>query len=171
MTWPASASCSVSSRRRTAPCSKRWKPRSAKGRASAVLEARPRTAVSPPERSSCSTPAASRGLAGYGRQAGLYALPAGDRGRVALQQVDDRWRVWHTEGREQRLVADGLDLEYAQGVAEDLVRRMGALVLAQRGSDWRSLTASENQLRVLTQMGVEVSGEITRGEGIRPAIA
>ena len=101
---------------------------------------------------------------GYGRHAGLYALPAGDRGRVALQQVDDGWRVWHTEGREQRLVANGLDLEYAQGVAEDLARQMGALVLARRGSEWRSLAASENQLHALNEMGVEVSGEITRGE-------
>jgi hypothetical protein len=90
-------------------------------------------------------------------------LPAGDRGRVALQQVDDRWRVWHTEGRDQRVVAEGLDLEYAQGVAEDLVRRMGALVLARRGSEWRSLAASESQLHALNEMGVEVSGEIARG--------
>ncbi|MBO0745605.1 MAG: DEAD/DEAH box helicase, partial [Candidatus Dormibacteraeota bacterium] len=95
---------------------------------------------------------------------GLFVLPAGDAGQVAVQEVQDGWRVWQLGRDGQQLLADGLDLDYAQGTAEDMVRRLGGAGLAKRDATWRSNPASEGQLQALQRMGMPIESELTRGD-------
>jgi hypothetical protein len=94
----------------------------------------------------------------------LYVLPAGEGGQVALAEAGDSWRVWHLSRESERVVAENLDLEYAQGVAEDLVRRLGGAGLARRGAAWRDEAASQGQLTALGRMGLAAPMTMTRGE-------
>lgn len=95
---------------------------------------------------------------------GLYVLPAGEGGQVALSESEDGWRVWHLGHDFERVLAEGLDIEYAQGTAEDLVRHLGGLSLARRGAAWREQEASEGQLAALRRMGLPAAPAMTRGE-------
>jgi superfamily II DNA or RNA helicase len=88
------------------------------------------------------------------------------RGELLLQRTDgDRWRVWHLwPNTRPQLVADNLDLGYAQGVGETEARRLGADALIERTAAWREDPASDAQLRKLEQLGVSTSSELTKGE-------
>ena len=57
-----------------------------------------------------------------------------------------------------------LPLGYAQGVAEDRARQMGAERIADPGAAWRRRPASEKQLAVLYRRCIRVARDITAGE-------
>ena len=75
----------------------------------------------------------SAGEAALGRS--RTALGAHDRARVlVVEAYAGAWRVVVREPNthERRVLADGLDLGYAHGVAEDFIRRLGAAHLSAR---------------------------------------
>jgi len=97
-----------------------------------------------------------------------FVLPAGD-GWVLIEPQpgdDDRWWVLAQRSREDlpELVEHSLDLGYAQGVAEDLVRNLGAAALANRDAPWRRRPASGGQLTALARWGVRPERALTMGE-------
>jgi hypothetical protein len=79
-----------------------------------------------------------------------FVLPAGDGWVLLEPQPKDaeRWWVIAQRGRGDtpELVEHSLDLGYAQGVAEDMVRRLGAAALARGGAEWRQRAASGGQM-------------------------
>ncbi|MDQ6897982.1 MAG: DEAD/DEAH box helicase [Candidatus Dormibacteraeota bacterium] len=96
---------------------------------------------------------------------GLYVLSAGRRGQVVLREEKGAWTVSALPaGSGLEAIAAGLDLGYAQGVAEDLVRRWGADSFAQAEASWRGLPATPAQLNALAGRGLAPSPEMTRGQ-------
>lgn len=97
-----------------------------------------------------------------------FVLPAGD-GWVLLEPQpldDERWWVIAQRGRGDapELVEHSLDLGYAQGVAEDMVRRLGAAALARGAAEWRRRAASGGQMTALGKWGVRPERALTAGE-------
>lgn len=97
-----------------------------------------------------------------------FVLPTGD-GWVLLEPQPrdaDRWWVIAQRSRDDapELVEHSLDLGYAQGVAEDLVRNLGAAALAQREAHWRSRPVSNGQRLALEKWGKAPTPRMTMGE-------
>ncbi len=97
-----------------------------------------------------------------------FVLPAGD-GWVLIEPQPgdpDRWWVLAQRSRQDvpDLVEHSLDLGYAQGVAEDLVRNLGAAALANRDAPWRRKAASPGQLLALAKWGQHPERQLTAGE-------
>lgn len=85
-------------------------------------------------------------------------------GRVTLEGSGDAWGVvLHERGRPARILASGLPLDYAQGVAEDHVRASGASVLVDRGALWRCKPATDRQRAALRRLGVACPSGSTAG--------
>lgn len=100
---------------------------------------------------------------------GFYVLSGGEHGQVVIRQDEaDAWSVTviPATGPPHPLGA-GLDLGYAQGAAEDWVRRVRADKLADRSAAWRSRPVSERQIALLRDRGVEVRPGLTAGEASR----
>lgn len=108
-------------------------------------------------------PAGGARLAWVALPDGRYAVGVGT-GTLTLADADGKWKVEHVTGRESVTVADGLDLGYAQGAAEDYARRLGATVLANPDAPWRTLPATDKQLALLAQLGAEAADGLTRGQ-------
>ncbi|MDP9472305.1 MAG: hypothetical protein M3Q71_16830, partial [Chloroflexota bacterium] len=83
---------------------------------------------------------------------------------VILRPAGDAWRVEHREGSLTTVLADGLSLEYSQGVAEDYARNAGAGVLIARDAGWRSAPPSDKQIYKLRCLGIPVANVRTKGE-------
>jgi ATP-dependent helicase IRC3 len=81
--------------------------------------------------------------------------------RQNVAEAGSRAPVWAEESK--RLYV-GLPLDYAQGAAEDYVRRMGASVgIAAKDAAWRRLPASDAQRKLLQRRGKWRAG-MTKGE-------
>lgn len=95
-----------------------------------------------------------------------YVLNAGPGAMVKLVPAEgDTWRVeGHRRGSPPKTLAEGLSLEYAQGLGEDVVRRLGASQLAQADAAWRNRPARPKQLAALARWRVRVPEGITSGE-------
>jgi hypothetical protein len=61
-------------------------------------------------------------------------------------------------------VADRLPLAYAQGLGEDIARRLGVESLSDTEAPWRGQPASEKQTALLQKLGVTVQPGLTKGE-------
>ena len=86
-------------------------------------------------------------------------------GHIALEPVGGAWAVVrHQRDVAPVNVAKGLTLEWAQGTAEDLVRKLGAGALVDRKAAWRSRPASDKQLDTLRRMRIRATPGITCGE-------
>lgn len=86
-------------------------------------------------------------------------------GWVALEGRPGGWdAVLYERGSSPRILASGLPLDYAQGVAEDHVRAAGASVLVDRGAPWRRRPASDKQRAALRRMGVHCPSRASAGE-------
>ncbi len=94
---------------------------------------------------------------------GRFVLSVGG-GVVVLRPAGDAWCVEHREGSLTTVLADGLSLEYSQGVAEDFARNAGAGVLIARDAGWRSTPPSDKQLYKLRCLGIPVANVRTKGE-------
>jgi len=87
------------------------------------------------------------------------------RGSVTLEPVGSRWQVIHQQGcTAPVLVASGLTVEYALGVGEDVIRKVGAAPLARNDARWRARPATASQLSTLLASGSFVPTGITSGE-------
>jgi superfamily II DNA or RNA helicase len=97
---------------------------------------------------------------------GLYVLSGGEHGQVVIRQGEaDAWSVTVLPPRGgPRLLGERLDLGYAQGIAEDWVRQVRADRLADRSAAWRSRPASDRQVALLRERGVEVQPGLTSGD-------
>jgi len=62
------------------------------------------------------------------------------------------------------VVAERLPLEYAQGAAEDYVRRAGIQTLVDPHAPWRARPASPRQLQALRRWRVSPEQGLTAGE-------
>jgi ATP-dependent helicase IRC3 len=94
----------------------------------------------------------------------LFVLSLSE-GWVALEARDARWRavVYSREGQ-RRVLGEELDLGYAQGLAEDSVRRLGDGALVHPRASWRRRPASEKQRAVLRSYQMPLRPELTAGE-------
>ncbi len=97
---------------------------------------------------------ARRPMAWVRVSASTFTLSTGT-GRITLEGSGDTWgAVLHERGRPACILASGLPLNYAQGVAEDHVRASGKQVLADRGAPWRRKPATDRQRAALRRLGV-----------------
>jgi len=94
---------------------------------------------------------------------GRFSLSLGD-GMLVLQEVASGWQVLRLgHGGTRQVVASGLDLGYAQGIAEDLVREAKAAALVDPNARWRHRPATPKQLDTLRRMRVRVDGSLSAG--------
>jgi ATP-dependent helicase IRC3 len=97
---------------------------------------------------------------------GFYVLSGGEHGQVVIRQGETgAWSatVIPARGGGPQVLGDGLDLGYAQGIAEDWVRGVRADRLADRSAAWRSRPASDRQIALLRERGIEVQPGLTAG--------
>lgn len=95
---------------------------------------------------------------------GRFVLPIGRSTLVLRPQFGDAWDVLDVpNGGQPRLLATGLSLEFAQGVAEDHARDSGAMNLVDRNAWWRSQPPSEKQKYALKRLGIPVKSITTKG--------
>ena len=93
-----------------------------------------------------------------------HTLSVGDG--LLLLRTDDlaTWRVEHvTRDRQRQVLADGLPLEYGQGIAEDYARQLGAGALVDPEAPWRRQPATPGQLRALRRWRVAIPVRLTKG--------
>lgn len=100
--------------------------------------------------------------------AGAFVMTMGGAEHVRMEQRGADWRVVHVESIGQELavaeVWSGPSLEYAQGIAEDYVRKHGAKALIDKAAPWRSRPASDKQKEALRRWRVPVRDGMTAGE-------
>lgn len=97
--------------------------------------------------------------------ANRYVLSVGD-GLLLLHSSDlAAWSVEHVNRDRQRTqIAENLDLGYAQGVAEDYARKIGAGALINKAARWRSELATEKQVLALRRWRIPIRKGLTKGE-------
>lgn len=109
-----------------------------------------------------------RGLAGGGRSihwvkaGGGYAVDVGI-GIVMLRPVDDGYHVDCLGMWARPLTESPVDLDLAQGIAEDYIRRANSMRIAS-GTGWRDLPATQAQIKAMGKMRIPADRKLTRGE-------
>ncbi len=94
-----------------------------------------------------------------------HALSVGDG--VLLLQTEDlvRWRVEYVERhRSREVLASDLTLAYAQGLAEDKARELGAGPLVNRQARWRRDPVTPGQVEALRRWRIPVKANLSKGE-------
>jgi superfamily II DNA or RNA helicase len=97
-------------------------------------------------------------------QVGRGFVVATRDGFVAVQPSGGGWCVSISRGRSTTVMAAGLSLAFAQGVAEDLVRQAASAYLADARAPWRRRPATERQLALLRRWGIATWPGMTAGE-------
>jgi superfamily II DNA or RNA helicase len=94
----------------------------------------------------------------------VFVLPVPD-GALVLDPEGERFRVWLLQrGRPAELWGYDLSAGYAQGVAEDIARRMGWAHLSEPDAAWRARPASEKQVALLADLSGLAVGNLSCGE-------
>jgi hypothetical protein len=98
----------------------------------------------------------------------IYALSAGDRGMVLMLKRGDGWVVnvvpRDRAAEHERLQPLPVDLELAQGIGEDYIRRASAERLVAENAYWRRNPASQKVLAALAKFRVTPPPDATAGE-------
>lgn len=99
---------------------------------------------------------------------GLYAISAGDRGTVLLVKGGEGW-IAEVAPKDRALSIEQIqntpvDLELAQGIGEDYIRRASAEVLASENAFWRTKPASPKLLLALSKWRISPPEDVTAGE-------
>ena len=94
-----------------------------------------------------------------------HALAVGD-GLLILKSDDlVEWRVEYApRHRRREVLATGLTLAYAQGVAEDKARAFGAAVLVSRQASWRQQPVTRKQLLALRRWRIPLKAHLSKGQ-------
>jgi superfamily II DNA or RNA helicase len=95
-----------------------------------------------------------------------FVLPLGND-MLWLAEGGDGWNVVRRtpKTRQTTVVASGVSLEYAQGIAEDVARQENVGALIDPNARWRQAPASDKQLAALVKWGVAIPREgLTKGE-------
>jgi superfamily II DNA or RNA helicase len=94
-----------------------------------------------------------------------WILPAGGDEALILDPLrDGAWRVLLMGERNARILARNLDLGYAQGAAEEAVRRRQAVALADTQAAWRNRPASPRQQNLCRRLGFDPPPDATAGQ-------
>lgn len=95
---------------------------------------------------------------------GAFVLSV-DGGMIRLEPeaTGETWRVRRDLRDDRSVVAEGLSLEYAQGLGEDQVRQLGASTLAQADAPWRERPPTDKQRAFLERNRVAIPPGATRG--------
>ena len=94
-----------------------------------------------------------------------YALSIGDGLLLLLTEDLAHWRVEHVgRDRHRRVLANSLDLGFAQGTAEDYARKMGAGKLVDRDATWRKGPVSPGQIETLRRCRIRIAPGLSKGE-------
>ena len=93
---------------------------------------------------------------------GVYTLSTGD-GMVIVSEARDGWSIDRLEGRELVTIQSGLDLGYAQGIAEDLARKAPDWMNKPEAA-WRKKKPSEKMLAALAGWRIDTTNIATAGE-------
>jgi superfamily II DNA or RNA helicase len=89
--------------------------------------------------------------------AGEYVLPCDNGAAVHLVASREAYRVeGRRRGREPKVLAEGLSLEYAQGFGEDIARRFRGGALASADASWRTRPPSPRQLAALKKWRIKI---------------
>jgi ATP-dependent helicase IRC3 len=98
-------------------------------------------------------------------QAGGCFVLSVDGGMIRLEPeaTGETWRVRRDLRNDRRVVAEGLSLEYAQGLGEDQVRQLGASTLASADAPWRERPPTDKQRAFLHRNRVAIPDGATRG--------
>lgn len=101
-----------------------------------------------------------------GRQGQLLALSAGDETVILVPTEGERFDVLRAVRGERGAtpLAEGLELGYATGVAEDHIRSLGAGSLIDPNASWRRKRASAKQLEALERWGIVPSADMRAGD-------
>jgi hypothetical protein len=96
--------------------------------------------------------------------ANRYGLPLAD-GMLVLASADlARWHVVRVRtGRAPETLAADLDLNFAQGFAEDYARKLGAAALINPKARWRSEPASPPQIYRIRKLALRIPPKVTKG--------
>ncbi|MGH9067957.1 MAG: helicase-related protein, partial [Acidimicrobiales bacterium] len=93
-----------------------------------------------------------------------WVLAAGSLRIVLAPDQDLTWRAVCYESGEPSVLAEGVDLELAQGISEDTVRAKGQVHLASREAGWRGRPATPHQLGKVRALGGRPIPGMSRGE-------
>jgi hypothetical protein len=98
-------------------------------------------------------------------EAGTGFVLSVDGGMIRLEPEGSggTWRVQRDLRDDRSIVAEGLSLEYAQGLGEDQVRQLGASTLAQADAPWRDRPPTDKQRAFLERKRVAIPPDATRG--------
>jgi ATP-dependent helicase IRC3 len=95
---------------------------------------------------------------------GRFVLSAGS-GTILLRPNGGLWdTVYAPTHGEPEILASAIDMGYAQGVAEDFARTLGARTLIAKDALWRSEEPTPKQLSKLRYLGMPLRGIRTKGE-------
>lgn len=93
-----------------------------------------------------------------------WVLGLGDRRDLLLAEAPVGYEVHLRTRTETHCLYRGASLEWATGIAEEEVRRVGAQSLADVNAKWRSARASLAQREALYKFGVSIGEACTKGE-------
>jgi hypothetical protein len=84
----------------------------------------------------------------------MWALPLGERGTLVLvPSKEGDWDVALLKGRNEfETLGGGLDVSYAQSIAENYIAEDNSMALAKREIRWRKGHSTEGQMKFLENM-------------------
>ena len=100
---------------------------------------------------------------GFTAAARRFILPCG-AGQILLQPEHEAWTATYRDRDTTIVVAARLPLDYAQGAAEDYVRRAGTQTLVDPHAAWRARPASDRQRHALRRFRLSAEQGLTAGE-------
>lgn len=95
-----------------------------------------------------------------------YELSIGKRGLVVLRQLESGNYLagWQDENKHKRVLIADVSLETAQGVGEDLARKLGASAIAATDAAWRTKRPTAKQRDLAARFGIALPVGCTKGE-------
>ena len=95
-----------------------------------------------------------------------WELPIGKQGQLVLVQIaSGNYRAGWRDGQgTKRVLIDDVTLEMAQGVAEDLARKLGSDKLVSADAAWRDKRASRKQRDAAKRFGLALPPGCSKGE-------